>query len=117
MANLLTTRYDDMDLAQRVNAIEEAYRMGSESAQADMGAAGGIDTRQGGAREYFRYVVEPLYAAEDCSEDMLTFFESAEDEGDPRIEAFGRGWLQRVLEAEQEIAEEAEAQAGYPGNA
>jgi hypothetical protein len=102
--NLLVTRYDDLEMAQRAEAISLAYQQGRDAAQADMGAAGGIDTRQGGAREYMVYVVEPAYATEDCTEDMLTFFESAEDEGDPRIAAFSRGWLSRVNEAEQEMA-------------
>lgn len=98
--NILAARYDDLTLAERVNATRDAHAAGYAEAKESV-ACGGELGEVANAVTYFYRVVEPAWHAERIDDATLAAWDRGtgpEAEGDPRVAAFVLGWTERMAE-------------------
>lgn len=99
MRSLLTCRYDELTLKERVNAINLARKTGREEAVSDCEVAGGADQPNATPRDYFLRVVEPAWHADMIDDETFVAWRDGDQvNGDPRVAAFCQGWAEHMAE-------------------
>lgn len=105
--DVLVRDYDDMTMEERARAIEEARRLGWESASAYFWSHDDDDDELDSLkpRDYIPFIVEPAYAVGQCSEATYKAWEQASDEeleADPRVQAFLQAWAEEIKTIKEE---------------
>jgi hypothetical protein len=115
----LVAAYDDLTIAERVDATRIAEELGADAAIDDRGAAGGFDQPAADAETYFIRIVEPagvLAARDDLTDRQADVFAALDrdprghqavaglDDTDPRVRAFRKGWALNMRDAALDYA-------------
>src|SRR5690606_7371073 len=106
MEDILVRNYDTLSIEERARAIEEAWRLGWESART---YAWSHDDDLGllvvEPRDYIIFIVEDAYIFGECSEETYRTWKEASDEeleAGPRVQAFVRAWAEEIKEFKEE---------------
>ena|SRR5690606_31775687 len=104
--DILVRDYDSLTMEERARAIEEARRLGWESART---YAWSHDDDLGllvvEPRDYIIFIVEDAYIFGQCSKETYQTWKEASDEeleADPRVQAFVQAWAEEIKEFKEE---------------
>lgn len=99
--NLRTHEYNDLTIAQRATAIDLAYQDGRESMELDI-AGDSVEIADykslaaPSVRDLYAFqIVDLEWQIDRCTDAEHDAWKNGQNDGDPRIDAFLRGWQDR----------------------